>query len=288
MQIDGSPYSYRPLDSVSAIRILALHPAQDFLEPLEADLLHADREQMLLLQGYPKRYDAVSYCWGEATFSQQISCQGYPIRITYRVDTMLRHLRKKARERVLWIDAICLDQLNAEEKAVQVALMGDIYRQARTVHVWLGDASDEHCIPDIFALFRAMAVRKDRLAFQKASLDAGTHATKVDMSTLIADHALSSFLARPWFQRRWVLQEVVLGNNVKVRCGRFKIPWSWLAEGTSALVSGSDSNRVLEQHGDAIFHVLALHERKDHLLDLLGKFHAAQCSDPRDRLYALF
>jgi len=87
-------------------------------------------------------YEAVSYVWGEPEFTHYIRCrsQDSHLKITLRMDSLLRHLRKETTVRRLWIDAICLNQADNEEKSVQVQLMGEIYSQARKVHIWLGDA----------------------------------------------------------------------------------------------------------------------------------------------------
>lgn len=74
---------------------------------------------------------------------------------------MLRHLRKREKQRFLWIDAICINQNDNKEKACQVQLMEEIYQQAENVHVWLGEGNSQDRLPEIFALFRALAVIED-------------------------------------------------------------------------------------------------------------------------------
>ena len=59
------------------------------------------------------------------------------IAVTARVDSILRHMRRPHKEKRLWIDAICINQTDPVEKAIQVRHMGDIYRAARKVRVWL-------------------------------------------------------------------------------------------------------------------------------------------------------
>ncbi|CAN9134635.1 unnamed protein product [Alternaria alternata] len=57
--------------------------------------------------------------------------------------TALQYLRFADRERTLWIDAICIDQSNLEERGKQVKRMDQIYRFAKQVNVWLGPESQE-------------------------------------------------------------------------------------------------------------------------------------------------
>lgn len=108
-------YSYRPLETTTTIRVLVLEPAEEFQEPLLTALVHVDRDEILYEPDVSGRsignYECVSYCWGKAHFSETLECDGCVIKITKNVDNMLRHLRKSSRERLLWVDAICLNQV---------------------------------------------------------------------------------------------------------------------------------------------------------------------------------
>lgn len=91
-------------------------------------------------------YRALSYCWGDASNPSTILCNGHRLAVTPNLVSALRCLFSKGKAGNLsltfWIDSICINQTNDEEKRVQVMLMGDIYRQALQVLVWLGPASD--------------------------------------------------------------------------------------------------------------------------------------------------
>jgi hypothetical protein len=69
------------------------------------------------------------------------------LKITPSVNSLLRHFREKKDVRHLWVDAIYLNQADNGEKSIQERLMGDIYRQARRVHIWLGEATTGCDIP---------------------------------------------------------------------------------------------------------------------------------------------
>lgn len=110
--------------------------------------------------------------------------------------------------------------------------MGDIYSQALKVHVWLGEDSDEEKARQIWACLKALAYRKDE--------GSETKLAEQVMARIFADQendTLRLFLSRPWFQRRWVLQEVCLGHRVTVRYGLLKMPWSLFTQGITALAS---------------------------------------------------
>ena len=83
-------------------------------------------------------YGALSYCWGATPRDRRISCNGHPFNVTESLECALRKLRSSEGPRLLWVDAICINQENTSERTHQVKLMQDIYQQAVRVVVWLG------------------------------------------------------------------------------------------------------------------------------------------------------
>ena len=89
-------------------------------------------------------YEALSYTWGEPEermnphLQQQITLDGMPFKVTQNLADALRHLRLKDCDRHLWVDAICINQGDPDERNNQVQQMSRIYEAARHVHVWLG------------------------------------------------------------------------------------------------------------------------------------------------------
>lgn len=127
---------YRPLsDPRSEIRLLALDPASAFEAPLVASLSHA----LLADSG---EFECLSYTWGEIGVAGSLLLSGHEFSIYESVDAALRRLRRDSEVRVLWIDAICINQEDNAEKGVQVPLMRQIYQQASQVCVYLGEAKD--------------------------------------------------------------------------------------------------------------------------------------------------
>jgi hypothetical protein len=118
-----SDYIYQSLQCPDDIRILVLLPAAHLRAPIEAQLVHQNRENIIRGHAEPSHYEAVSYCWGDALFSHYLTCDGEAIAITRNVDLMLRRLRKPLKPRYLWVDAICLNQKDMAEKAVRRSLL---------------------------------------------------------------------------------------------------------------------------------------------------------------------
>jgi hypothetical protein len=88
-------------------------------------------------------YDALSYTWGDVEKNATIKINGMKARVTENLFMALHHLRPMEGYRILWIDAVCIDQGHDKEKSHQVQQMGDIYRRAEIVIVWLGTGSED-------------------------------------------------------------------------------------------------------------------------------------------------
>jgi Heterokaryon incompatibility protein (HET) len=81
-----------------------------------------------------------------------INCSGFTLLITPNCKSALSQLRRSFSYRLLLIDSICIDQTCIEERNEQVSIMADIYRQAESVIVWLGE--ENICSERIMALFK--------------------------------------------------------------------------------------------------------------------------------------
>ncbi|OAL48543.1 HET-domain-containing protein, partial [Pyrenochaeta sp. DS3sAY3a] len=200
MDEEHHTHRYLPIDAENEIRVLKLEPGA-FPDPLVATLLH--RQMKIDPENLDVDYACVSYCWGKNENFRWLSCDGQRFRITAVVDTMLRHLRKPTKARSLWIDAICINQNDEDEKAKQVASMGEIYHTANKVHVWLGPETGTDEVPAAFAYLKQCILNPEEFP--------GTTVIPVSMA-----FQLSSFFSRAWFTRRWVLQEVALAHAATV------------------------------------------------------------------------
>jgi hypothetical protein len=80
---------------------------------------------------------------------------GIPFAVTPNLHVALKHFRHAARRRVLWVDAMCINQNDPDEKSEQVPMMGEIYRRATKVYAWLGEADRQiDCVFDVLQEFR--------------------------------------------------------------------------------------------------------------------------------------
>jgi hypothetical protein len=95
---------------------------------LKGELIHGDLDQN-------PEYSALSYVWGDGTARTKIEYNGCEAEVTKNLAEALQHLRHEPESRYLWVDALCINQDNVEEKGHQVALMKDIYAYAGEVVV---------------------------------------------------------------------------------------------------------------------------------------------------------
>jgi hypothetical protein len=114
------------------IRLLQLEPAKSLRDPIKCTL------HEVLLDANPI-YEAISYSWdGQASISE-VLCSGKPLLVTPNAALVLRYLRMPKLARWVWIDSICINQNDMQEKTIQVRMMGEIYSKASEVLLWIGE-----------------------------------------------------------------------------------------------------------------------------------------------------
>jgi hypothetical protein len=139
---------YHPLDSeAEQIRVAVLIPGE-YEHVINVRL----RVESLPIRGAKKlQFEALSYVWGHEVSPHTIQVDGKSTPIGLNLDHALRRLRYQDKERILWVDALCINQANVSERNHQVHLMGRIYSSATTVVIWLasGDEADVEAIQRI-------------------------------------------------------------------------------------------------------------------------------------------
>lgn len=210
-----SKYPYQPLRvAQNEIRLLRLQPGSGS-SGIEASLFCASSDH------HPE-YEALSYAWGDPNITNPISLT-FPsherpnIRVPFdaavNLEQALRHLRLPDRDRILWVDAISINQHDNAERADQVRMMGLIYQRASRVCVWLGAEAD--CSNDAMDLIGVYPTYKTR------GLDL-FHDPKWTKHW----RAFTYLIRRSWFTRCWIVQEVALASDIIVYCGRKAVPWT--------------------------------------------------------------
>ncbi|KAK8248565.1 heterokaryon incompatibility protein-domain-containing protein [Phyllosticta capitalensis] len=253
------------------IRVLVIKPGQ-FAAPIDGFF-----EVLPLAEASKKDFGfcALSYCWGEASECSEItiSLHGdggkFSLNIPRTVERAIRRLRHSKDGLRIWIDSICINQSDDNEKAEQVNIMGQIYKLADVVHIWLGDRHAVtkmalRTIRDISNFTYNVCPRVDegkcpcppgedhRLSKAKIerlyvesrigdvydmhSLEMGASAKELDMlATQNLMDVVERLFDEPWFHRIWVIQEALLARQAIVHCGNQKTRWRELLRVTKDL-----------------------------------------------------
>jgi hypothetical protein len=193
-------YKYLSLTNPQSIRVLELQPEEKNNSDLVTRLLEVSIDD-------PPNFEALSYAWEGQSFDQGIVCDEERLLISATCKAALRRLRLKTKNRLLWIDQICINQTSLEEKNHQVAIMGEIYSRAKRTIVWLGtDPRSDELLQHGWELRLVKAC--------KLPLMSGYFTTWYRRRR--AFKSLNNLTSIMWFNRIWTIQEVALAQQVRV------------------------------------------------------------------------
>jgi hypothetical protein len=290
-------YEYEKLDYTKRqIRPLRIPRQPLFWGHLRCTLVTASMDEL-------PPFQALSYRWAFAGTPDQtelIFVNGRSLRIPISAYQPLHACSSVWTDLLVWIDAICINQADAQEKSQQLPLMRDIHSKARKVIVWPGDEPDSG-----MAIATVQRVLAGLLMFQAPEEE--TRDFFADEWDRRAWRAMTKLLENPYFTRMWVIQEVVRGANVEIHHGGHALPWDDLA--LAALQSIQPRRRAM-LYGPkpaSLARERALNEAVDGIglmagfrmaaeMGTLGDLHIghllfatmnSQASDPRDQVFAL-
>jgi hypothetical protein len=154
---------------------------------------------------------AMSYAWGGEQPSVEVVVNDMQLKITSTVADMLHYQCSLYGSRYLWIDAVCINQMDVDERGQQVQLMRDIFGKASDVVAWLGptgNAENPH-------LARLMLYF---IAFWETLSSDGPRALIVERQAirLPALDTLLDIVDRPFFERMWIIQEASVAKRCMV------------------------------------------------------------------------
>jgi hypothetical protein len=196
--------------------------------------------------------------------------------------------------RVLWIDAICVDQQNLKERGQQVKRMADIFSRAKRVVVWLGPESNSSSLAlHVFQEIDAHVKIDESTMILAATAD---EVHWVDFNPELPFNgvellSVSEFLHRPWFERLWIWQEVHLASgDIEVMVGGRTIAWATLKFAVLCLywkptAHFGQQEAFLKRLATVSDLCLAIGDYS--INSLIDNSKHSVCSDPRDKIYAL-
>ncbi|KAK3997893.1 heterokaryon incompatibility protein-domain-containing protein [Cladorrhinum sp. PSN332] len=260
-------------------------------------------EQVQADYAFSPEYEALSYTWGspadpetayirEDNDDDDKSPKNYSqLPIGRNLASAIRHLRDPEHKRVLWIDALCIDQSDINERDSQVGRMDSIYRLAKKVVIWLGpEANDsKHALETLEHLGRQAFLTVD--GFSYASLDA-TEPELADPETPLPWEkktwlAVRDLLSRPWFERLWIVQEIQLAEEAVLVCGKKQIPWPVFGYGYTTMRNNDVWPAECISRSE-IRNICLLFYGNDVRSPIVERFLGMKsqlCVDPRDFIY---
>jgi len=275
---------YDPPIGIDCIRLFRIGIARDGLVSVEL------RRFPLEGQECPP-FVATSYVWGAPTYTGTVLLNDQPTSVLQSalgfLEAMLSE-RRRAKfppyETWWWMDSICINQEDDEERSAQVQLMSIIYTRAKETAIWLGEESED-------------SNQGMEFLHTLAHQDFYKHPSE-DVSGMENDNqgwaAVEHLLLREWFERGWTLQEFLLGRHATFFCGDKKITrrgmfsaisrlWDWQQWKFDIIPRKSYEKawnrfRMLERYQ---------HEHSLPLIGTLAYTATFRVTNPRDRLYSL-
>lgn len=285
----GAIYSYKPVQH-NQLRLLK------FVHDESSTLINVVLELFSVEEPLPQ-FHSVSYAWAldasglTRNSSIQIEGQDFPV-----LDSLYEFLEALRSKGVMydgvwwWIDSICIDQHNLQERGHQVKLLQRIYRQAYHSIVWLGrESSDSNLAIDFIKVLDKISRRKYTVEELRSTLEIEKYHPEWK--------ALENFLARRWWSRIWTVQEFVLPQSVSFWCGSKSVGRVIVSRAIS-VVNRCTKVGIKETAG----FTSALNRRRAwglykagnpgagislSLSALAGYFSGMNATDDRDRLYGI-
>lgn len=261
-------FKYEPLDLSSkrpSIRLAILQPGTkgSTVRITLAQTAFADRP----------RYEALSYTWGPPGVVKGIELNGIRVDVRENLWSALVHLRDARQERGLWIDAICINQADIEERNHQVKLMAYIFARAEEVLVWLGPMKPETRLEPktTSRLYEISQILPNRQREQEMEDTAWAEQEQQELVRLCR---------QPYWKRVWIVQEIGAATKLKVHWGSKKESWDKFVERIRQ-VSTTSVDMALKladqregRHGDSFL-----------LANLMEVCQDSLCEEPRDKIY---
>ncbi|KAI9686430.1 MAG: hypothetical protein M1822_003776 [Bathelium mastoideum] len=306
----GPKFKHVPLDtSARHIRLISIIPEAD--GPIQCKIKHFDIDGNLCPD-----YRALSYTWGPPSPIRKIQLNNRWFTVRQNLFDFLVTFRTRLHKysghgqydevQWLWVDYLSIDQAVVEERNHQVQMMAEIYHKASYVYVWLGLSSHniEQAMNDIKTEYRCHYDRLDSAARRKLAksrhskrnaaqpLEQDEYADLIverrEEVTLLKIDALREFFANPYWERLWIVQEIMLAKYIRIICGETLLSWDELRR----FCSSGEIDPSMEARRLAPPQVLwlvehALSAKLYSFSSLLRTFGQSECEDPRDKVYGL-
>lgn len=239
-----------------------------------------------ILEHYPLQtspsYHGLSYAWGNPKDTQTILVDGHPLSVTSNLHDALQHIRDINQSITLWIDAICINQSDRNERSQQVQMMKAIFSKADCVVAWIGPSS-EHSGAAIEFISR----------FANPSVDANMLLEHAESEGAQLQHSIHDLFRRHYWGRVWIVQELASARTVQVRCGHYSAPLEAFQYFITTLNSrlSTIANYMSVTRACRLLKLVKLYREqrtsRQRLIDILWSTVEFQATDQRDKVYAI-
>jgi Heterokaryon incompatibility protein (HET) len=264
-------------------RILVLHPGSAS-DDIKCDLRQKEPLAQASLDEVLS-YEAVSYVWGTEENPEFIVLCESRFAVTCNLAETLKHLRLPSSDRMLWVDAICINQCDVNEKEAQVKSMHWVYKLAEKVIAWLGPLDDDGS----FAYWSMDLIKK--LNGTPVSAVMTSYVSNED--TRNEHDPFRKLMDRPYWSRAWIVQEMMFARSLVIHCGSEVVPYSTLEkayphnkQACMEIYSDKSDSRRIHFRGDHEVRILRLDSEQISPKRFLDCFLDRQCRERRDNIFA--
>ncbi|KAI0528367.1 putative heterokaryon incompatibility protein [Xylaria digitata] len=210
------------------IRLLKLSKSTPW-DPIRCELTAIQLEKV-------PQFETISYAWGTQLVMKPLILNGRRFRISERVYDILHDRASCLMTRYIWIDFICINQDDEDEKSSQVQLMRKIYGSSYHTIVWLGYAPDANDAIGLLAHLR-----------RRMNFDDPVERASRPLTELNIEHpswpALFRLINHDYWSRSWVIQEIAVSKNVIISYGGELITWDYFSS-LIQLLFNTDPNTI--------------------------------------------
>jgi hypothetical protein len=290
---DGRRYRYQPLQGAGFRQIRLLELLSNGCVRIRTTTLSGS--------DIPP-YEALSYCWGNSTELYRVDVvvcdegddeEMEHLWVSQGLRLALERLILKDSTRMLWIDAICINQSDLGEKSWQVSMMTDIYKNASRVVVYLDvPGGFENPTGDIIPrLVHTMQFVKISSCSEITWDDFDSHkelqrSTKPPSNRDIETASLYLF-ENPWFWRVWIIQEISLARDALVICEGWELPWKALSDAYDWVSKSMHWKFLAGNTRLSLLEISRANAQREDLSTLLLRHRGTLASNPRDHIFAL-
>ncbi|KAM0354883.1 hypothetical protein ACHAPU_000720 [Fusarium lateritium] len=315
---EASGKIYSPLDSHRhEIRLLTLYSSSVGEENICCTLSSAELNSASA--STIPAYESLSYVWGKPEFTECITLNDNPFFITSSLKYILASLRHETRNRILWVDALCINQLDIKERSEQVALMREIYSNCERDIAWLDPVIGKGHVSDDIYSDPGLEVKEEQI---RAAIRLMHDITQKDPQTLktlqaqsydgvklglglMQQFSLSNLFQEPaLWQRLWVMQELSLAPCLTLMCKGSELNWDSLTalfkdepyfdafhmNVSSHMQHYLDFNEIfvpIKRIEDQRRQLTNDDGTQSRLMEVLVRFREQESTNPKDQVYGL-